>query len=61
MSLLNLIEMLEFDWKTMLPVSRGGWVVVEEGEHVQLEGVVLLPDSNKVNTLRGSPQSLSYF
>ena len=38
---------VEFDWKPKLPVSRGGWVVVEEGEHVQLEGVVLLPDSNK--------------
>ena len=38
---------VEFDWKPKLPVSRGGWVVVEEGEHVQLEGVVLLPDSNR--------------
>ena len=47
MSLLNLIEMLEFDVNKILPVGRGGWVVVEEGEHVQLEGVILLPDSNK--------------
>ena len=29
----------------MLPVSRGGGIVVEESEHVQLEGVVLLPDN----------------
>ena len=32
------------EWIELLPVSRGGGVVVEEGEHVQLEGVVLLPD-----------------
>ena len=38
---------VEFDWKKILPVGRGGWVVVEEGKHVQLEGVILLPDSNK--------------
>ena len=24
-------------------MSRGGWIVVEEGEHVELERVVLLP------------------
>ena len=33
------------DWIELLPVSRGGGIVVEEGEHVQLEGVVLLPDN----------------
>ena len=27
-------------------MSRGRWVVVKEGKHVQLEGVVLLPASN---------------
>ena len=24
-------------------MSRGGWIVVEEGEHVELKRVVLLP------------------
>ena len=33
------------NWIALLPVSRGGGIVVEESEHVQLEGVVLLPDN----------------
>ena len=42
----------------VLPVSRCGWVVVEEGKHVQLEGVVLLPDSkNSGNHHDGENQS----
>ena len=33
------------EWIDMLPVSRGGGIVVKESKHVQLEGVVLLPDN----------------
>ena len=33
------------EWIELLPVSRSGGIVVEESEHVQLEGVVLLPDN----------------
>ena len=33
------------EWIELLPVSRSGGIVVEESEHVQLEGVILLPDN----------------
>ena len=44
MNMMNVIHNWT-EWIDMLPVSRGGGIVVEESKHVQLEGVVLLPDN----------------